>query len=318
MLDMEKVKPIKKWIASLWAWMIVSPIRFFIVAIAIFFPLIVALDWFWFKDWDDLKNVLVEAHGLLFDLIVFGIILVSYEYYRQLHENAKKEETEKQQRIERYKEEIDDLRRWDEKEAMFRIVGCIKRLTKEGVSEINLSYCNLEYANLAGINLSGANLSGARLNYCNLTATDLTKANLTGTSMFKADLTRTILSKAYLINTYLREAKLDETIFSNAFMGGVNFCKVYILKSDFSGADIVSEFKELAKGYVNPEEKIVGIDMQGAFIYESIFTDFKELTFEILSSLSGIKNAVDLPETLIQQLRLEKPEILGEGKNALS
>ena len=306
---MEKVKPIKKRIASVWAWMIFSPNRFFIVAIAIFFPLIVALDWFWFKDWDDLKNVLVEAHGLLFDLIVFGIILVSYEYYRQLHENAKKEETEKQQRIERYKEEIDDFRGWMQPEAMHRIVGCIRRLNKEGVSEINLLKCNLQDANLYEINLSGANLSHSNLSGAKLISTILAGANLSGANLRGATLAGTDLSGAYLIETNLDSTRTLGANFSGAFLAGANFGDASLSRTNFSGADIVTESWELFIYRAKKGEKIRDFNLKGAALIKVDFTDFKGLTLEIVSSASSISKVIGIPEEIISRLEKDKPGI---------
>lgn len=59
-----------------------------------------------------LDSVLVEAHGLLFDIFIFGILIVFFNRIGERRRN-----------IARWQEEIDDFRGWDEKEATFRIVG---------------------------------------------------------------------------------------------------------------------------------------------------------------------------------------------------
>lgn len=148
------------------------------------------------------KNVLVEAHGLLFDLLVFGILLTLYDLSRQ-----------KKDRIERYNEEIDDFRDWDEKEAMHRIVGNIKRLNKEGVTQIDLQRCYLKDANLEGTNLDGAllviaNLTKAYLNKASLIEADLSGTDLTGAKLLEANLTRTNLQGANLTNVLMYQANL--------------------------------------------------------------------------------------------------------------
>lgn len=118
-----------------------SPTRFFFAAaIAAFFVL-----WFVnaYRDPDGFSwhDVIVESHGVLFDLLVFGILLSIYEGLRN-----------KKDKIERLKEEIDDFRAWDEKEATFRIVGSIKRLNSFGISNVNLKYCFLKNAFLPNAN----------------------------------------------------------------------------------------------------------------------------------------------------------------------
>jgi len=163
--------------------------------------------------WHDLK---VEANGMIFDLFVFGILVTIYNAIR-----ARKE------KIERLKEEIDDYRGWDEKEAMYRIVGTVKRLIREGYHEINLENCYLSdaylpdidlhsailsKANLKGSNLTGANLSGANLSKTNLKGANLTGANLSGANLSNADLTGANLSKTDLTNADLSRAIMSEFV----------------------------------------------------------------------------------------------------------
>ncbi|MBK8195657.1 MAG: pentapeptide repeat-containing protein, partial [Lewinellaceae bacterium] len=108
---------------------------------------------------------LVEAHGLFYDLIIFGVLLSVYDALRGRRE-----------RITRYQDEIDNYRGWDEKEASYRIVGIIRRLNKDGISNINLSNCYLKGVNLSGLNLANSNCKGANLEGADLEGTDLTKA----------------------------------------------------------------------------------------------------------------------------------------------
>jgi hypothetical protein len=119
-----------------------------------------------------LDSVLVEAHGLLFDIFVFGILIVFFNKMGEKRRNTK-----------RWQEEIDDFRGWDEKEATFRIVGNIKRLNRNGITDINLRGCFLSEANLWQAELKLANLVGADLNEANLF-----KANLKGVDFEGANL----------------------------------------------------------------------------------------------------------------------------------
>ena len=93
--------------------------------------------------WHDL---LVEANGVVFDLLVFGILLSVYESLRAKKAN-----------IDRFTEEIDDYRGWDEREASYRIAGLLRRLNKEKKYSIDLSNCYLVKAYLSNLNLSNSN-----------------------------------------------------------------------------------------------------------------------------------------------------------------
>lgn len=160
--------------------------------------------------WHDL---LVEANGMFFDLLVFGIFLSIYE--------ASKEKKEK---IERLNEEIDDYRGWDEKEATYRIVGAIRRLKREGVNQIDLKKCYLVNAylpkailsnsDLSGANLAGADLSGAYLTDANLIGANLVGANLSGANLTRARMKGAKLCKANFSNADLTEADLTNALLS--------------------------------------------------------------------------------------------------------
>ncbi|MDZ4703782.1 MAG: hypothetical protein SH848_07630 [Saprospiraceae bacterium] len=110
---------------KLTAWFVAQPIR---AALLFFIPLLLILDLLFFEWPKGLNDGLIEAHGVVFDLLVFGIVLDVYDYLRR-----------KQQNVKRYQEEIDKFQGWDEKEAMYRNVGTMRRLNREGVSKIKLS-----------------------------------------------------------------------------------------------------------------------------------------------------------------------------------
>lgn len=74
----------------------------------------------------DGPGVLVELHGLLFDIFLFGIALSLYDFYIQ-----------KKLRLERFIDELDDYRGWDGKEASLRIKGLLQRIFKEFNSDRN-------------------------------------------------------------------------------------------------------------------------------------------------------------------------------------
>src|SRR5258708_9581091 len=95
-------------------------------------------------------QILAEAHGMIFDIAVIGILLF------WLNQNG-----EIRQRIRTYKDEIDDFRLWESEEAAFRTVGNIKRLNRHKIYEINLVNCHLARTNLSHVNLKVSNLNSA-------------------------------------------------------------------------------------------------------------------------------------------------------------
>ncbi|MCK5876033.1 MAG: pentapeptide repeat-containing protein [Candidatus Marithrix sp.] len=156
--------------------------------------------------WAFWGNVLVEGHGMIFDLLIIGVFVF------WLHRIGRK-----QLLIIRYREQIDDFLGWEHQEAMFKIITLIKKLNHWGVSNIHLSEAYLEKAFLTEVNLKGANLDGADLVEANLVEANLKYAYLIG-----ADLTRANLTNAVLIKTDLRRADLRGTNFTKANLKGAN------------------------------------------------------------------------------------------------
>lgn len=167
-------------------------------------------------------NVLVEAHGLVFDLLVLGVLASIFSYIAQRHE-----------RIARYNEEIDDFRGWRSPEAMYRIVGSIQRLNREGVQPDNLADVCLKGAELSGFNLRNMNLSGAILHNARLEQTDLQEATLHGAALIGATLQGATLQGANFQGADLRWADLHDADLRNANLHGAD-----LQWANFQGADL--------------------------------------------------------------------------------
>ena len=171
---------IREWLESVSA---DDPVRTAIYVL-IFWAIVVVLSSVLFYDGEFGKNILVEAHWMLFDLLVIGVFTF---WLNRLGERKR----DQKQRIERWQEEVSDYLGWDEKEAMFRIVGNIRRLNREGITRITLNSAYLVEANLINVHLDkadlyNANLSRALFHDTYLEGADLRKTNLRGCDMTRA------------------------------------------------------------------------------------------------------------------------------------
>lgn len=188
------------------------------------------------------QNVLVEAHGMLLDLLVIGVIVLYIDNRR-----------DKKSRIERYQEEIDDFRFWWSEESAYKIIGNVNRLQAISITKIDLSNCFLEKMKLKSLDLSYSNLRGAKLNDANMRSICLYRAkieggiftnvnlrganleevradrlncqsgNLSGISLRKASLTRSNFKNSNLRSSDFRGANLSEAVFENADLRAANF-----------------------------------------------------------------------------------------------
>ncbi|HTE33244.1 MAG TPA: pentapeptide repeat-containing protein [Chryseolinea sp.] len=194
-----------------------------------------------------IPQILAEAHGMIFDIAVMGILLFWLNHNGEIR-----------RRIRTYKDEIDDFRLWESEEAAFRTVGNIKRLNRHKIHEVNLVNChlprtNLNYANLAGSNVNSANISqsslieaileNARLNQTNFENSNLNQANLKGAYASGAN-----FKDAFLIKANFENAFLIKATFNNAFLMEANLQNCYLMGADFENASLYKADLRGAKG----------------------------------------------------------------------
>ena len=196
---MKKLKNIKNYLDAKYQKIIKDPVKISLSVAVLVSCLILSIS-FIKNDYNGsfLEGVRVEAHGMLFDLWIIGVfVLFLNEIARKHSENQK------------YQDEIDDFRDWESEEAQHRIVGNIKRLNRNNISNIDLHKCFLYLTNLRKINLKGANLARA-----NLVGVNLQETNLRDTNLYRVNLkgahNLTIKQLSNVKTLYL--AKLDSKL----------------------------------------------------------------------------------------------------------
>ncbi len=234
------------------------------------------------------ENLLVEAHGMIFDLLVIGILLVWLNKVG-----------EKRLRIRRYQEEVDDFRHWINEEASFRIAGDIKRLNKDGVYSIDLYNCHLKNVNLNYVNLSGSNM-----NYINLEDSSLQNSNLSNVRLNQANLQNAKLQGAKMKNAQLSGANLQFTTPIKADLSGAN-----LIKAKFKGAVMID--------CILSDSMVAGADFTDANLFKTDFRGAKGLTAEQLSKARSIHMAMIDPG-LEEQLKEIAPHLFTQTNNKIN
>lgn len=177
-----------------------------IVVVGLSFPLYLS------NPWGFLFNIMGEAHGMVFDLLVIGWFMF------WLNRMA-----ERRIRNNRYREEIEDFLGWRSPEATHRIAGNIRRLNRSGIRDrLRLTEAFLQEANLAGVSLEAADLWGANLDAALLDDALLDGANLAGASLQGANLERASLVGTDLRGANLTEADLERALLTEADLRGAN------------------------------------------------------------------------------------------------
>ena len=237
---------------------------------------------FYIKDFDNIYlNVLAEAHGMLFDILIIGILLF---WLRQVGEEK--------QRIGQFKDEIDDFRMWESEEAAFRNVGNIKRLNRHGINNLDLVGCYLKKTNLSGIDLSTSNLN---------------TANLSNSILIEVNLSDTRMNQTNFENSNLNHANLTGT-----FASGSNFKDAFMIKSNWDGAFLIKANFE--NGFLMEANlsncSLAEVNLENANLYKADFRGATGLTIEQLSKAKSLYLANFDPEIKVQ-LEESYPDLIG-------
>lgn len=276
------------------------------IAIAVFVVcslIVLSITGFWdLYDKKFFENILVEAHGMLFDVLIIGIII--------LWLNKKRE---KKLEIKRYHDEIDDFRFWKSDEAMYRIMGNIKRLQRLKVNKIDLQSCYLKNSllfditinnsNLSNVCLEGSNCSGANFQECDLTGavflggnfintnfkcSDLRNANFESANLHKSNFEQANLEGAYLHKAGIREANLE-----NSNLSFIKLINAKLTKSNLKNA-------------ILDDANLMGADLR----------EVRNLNVEQLLKVQTLYKT-KLDNKLGKEIKERFPELLEESKSAL-
>lgn len=225
-------------------------------------------------------QVLAEAHGMIFDIAVIGILIF------WLNKTG-----EKRSRIRTYKDEIDDFRLWESEEAAFRTVGNIKRLNRHKLYNINLAHSYLVKTNLNYVKLVGANLNYANLFNSALIDVNLENARLNQTNFENCNMNQSLLRKAYANGAIFKDTYLIKSNFEKAFLIKANFQNAFLMEANLQGA------------------YLTGTDFTNANLYKADFRGARGLSIDALKDAKTLYLA-QFDEEIQQLIQAEHPELI--------
>lgn len=197
---------------------------------------------------DFFVNVLAEAHGMIFDIAVIGILIFWLNGVGQ-----------KRQRIRSYRDEIDDFRMWESEEAAFRTVGNIKRLNRHKIFNLDLVNCHLKRTNLNYVVLSGANLNNANISYSNLIQANMESARLNRANFENSNLNQVNLKKAYASGANFKDANMIKANLNDAFLIKADFNNAFLMEANLNGTNLTGANFDMANLYKADLRNAIGL-----------------------------------------------------------
>jgi BTB/POZ domain-containing protein KCTD9 len=237
---------------------------------------------FYLNQFDEMYlNVLAEAHGMIFDILVIGILLFWL-----------REQGEIKQRISQYRDEIDDFRMWESEEAAFRNAGNIKRLNRHGITKIDLVGAYLTKTNLSNVRLMEANMNTANISNTILLEANLEAARLNQTNFENANINQANLSKTYASGANFKDAFLIKANFEGAFLIKTNFHNAYLMEANLKNCSLTEA------------------DFEDANLYKADLRGADGLSLEQLAKAKSLYLAKFDPD-LYAILEKEVPDLIG-------
>ena len=244
-----------------------KPWLFYLIAFVFFSIILAIIDYFLgFTSSEDWKGVLTEAHGMLLDIIVFGILVSIYEKYRSIKLRENEELLLKSKKINRYKEEIDDYRFSNSEIARMRILGNIKRLNKLGSHELDLSDCNLSETVLENLNFKNSNLRASKFEDTQIKNCNFLQSKMNGAIFKNSKLglyTPSIIELKNTSENGLKEFRENHCVkFESSILNGADFSNSFQVKTRFTNAKLA--------GANFSNSNLMNVHFEGAILIEEI------------------------------------------------
>ncbi len=250
------------------------------------------------------ENVLVEAHGTLFDILILGVFVL----WLQRKGSSKLEKT-------RYIDEIDDFRNFVSEEAARKIKGNIKRLLKKGENQIDLSNCYLMGMDLRYSDLHDSYMWGANFEESDFRDSNLHNTNLEDTNFHEADLQRCDMRDVFawkakfksadlrytdLENANLRETNCSSADFDNANLKNSNLWRAKLIETNFWKANL-------------SKSDLTEANLEDTHFRDTDLREVKGLTLKEISKVKTLFNA-KLDKDIEEKVKKHFPELLEEPK----
>jgi uncharacterized protein YjbI with pentapeptide repeats len=252
--------------------------------------IIIALIWllWWGADSSKLEDVTVEFHGLFFDYLMIGLIYLLYDSRKEAADKAEKEE----EKIERWKEELEDFRHWEADESAVRILGILRRLEKAGAKAIDIDNCSFKGRTIHEMIFPDITTGSASFEDTILKKVHIKNANLDGAHFMSAHLSVCSFKGSNFSSSSFSFAELVSVDFTKTIWRNSGFEKATLEQVDFTRADLE------------------GVDFTGADLIEVNFTDVENLFVSQLLKANRLISPIGLPPTFIKQIADTYPKLL--------
>ncbi|OAZ99909.1 pentapeptide repeat-containing protein [Halomonas sp. G11] len=225
------------------------------------------------------ESFLVGMHGIIFELSIIALLVIWLDAKRNKNND-----------IERLKEDLDDYSSLDFPEINVKKLGHIKRLNGYGVIDIDIQNLVLNNLNVKGVEVEGARLIGLKI----------MNGFLVGSSFKKMKMRSSNFEGSTLKNTKFKNCDLLKSKYINAKCRGVDFTGSCLERADFTNADLQSS--------IFNQCNVREVKFEGANLKHAVFQDSAYLTAEILAKAKNL-DYVKISEAIKHDLLKLRPDM---------
>lgn len=231
------------------------------------------------------ENFLVEMHGIIFELSIIALLIVWLDSKRNKNND-----------IERLKEDLDDYSSLDFPEINVKKLGHIKRLNGHGVIDIDVQNLVLNNLKIKGVEVKGARLIGLKI----------MNGSLVGSSFKEMRMRSSNFEGSTIKSTKFKDCDLLKSKYINAKCRGVDFTGSCLERADFTNADLQSA--------IFNQCNVREARFEGANLKHATFQDSTYLTAEVLAKADNV-DYVKIPEEVRCDLLKLCPDMKYQGND---
>jgi uncharacterized protein YjbI with pentapeptide repeats len=217
--------------ARIYRKMIENPIITSLVIVSLILVVVIIMSWpYYFYDTDNfIEQILAEMHGLVFDVLILGILFVWLD--RQRTESNRKKQ---------HLEDIEDLRHWRNPEASHRAIANLRRLNRINIYAINLNEYYMNDMKLARLNLRGSDMNFMEAKNMQIYSCDLRKTTMSHSDFSYLNMRDVMLEDAYMAGSNAQASKWYKITAARINLTSVNLENATFNQVDFSGAIFIN------------------------------------------------------------------------------
>lgn len=225
------------------------------------------------------ENLLVEAHGMVIELFIVGVLVISLDSRREKHNE-----------IARLKEDLNDYAMLDFPEINVKKQGHLKRLHDAGIYTINIQNLILNELHLNKIKITDSKMIGLKI----------ISGSLSNSSFLDVMMRSSNFEKSVIKNTNFEKCNLYKAKFKDSRCRGMSLRNSSVVSVDFTNCDLQSAI-------------FVGADIAnaifiGANLKQASFLHAKNINIHELAKANCL-DYISLPSEHMEELKKIRPDM---------